>query len=204
MSTQSEIRPAWDQDGPPEFFSCTPGQYISMQQEICRLREFRRGKYSLSEIEGMVKALIEMRQSADALQARLDAILANPRSVVKMAWKAENARWPDSSPQFRRAVRQAFIRGHEWRLTPTEYEALRAQPCTVCSGQIGEHSVGVDRLDNSRGYSIDNLRPCCGPCNVARGCRAIKDWPPTSPAIDGNKPQTIEMPENPKESGGQP
>ena len=30
-------------------------------------------------------------------------------------------------------------------------------------------SIGVDRIDNARGYELDNIRPCCGPCNAIRG-----------------------------------
>jgi len=29
-------------------------------------------------------------------------------------------------------------------------------------------SIGVDRIDNDRGYSIDNIVPCCGVCNGVR------------------------------------
>ena len=27
---------------------------------------------------------------------------------------------------------------------------------------------GVDRLDSTKGYSLENIVPCCGPCNVAK------------------------------------
>jgi len=30
-------------------------------------------------------------------------------------------------------------------------------------------SIGVDRRDNTRPYTLDNLIPCCGPCNAIKG-----------------------------------
>lgn len=30
-------------------------------------------------------------------------------------------------------------------------------------------SIGVDRRDNSLPYRLDNLIPCCGPCNAIKG-----------------------------------
>jgi hypothetical protein len=29
--------------------------------------------------------------------------------------------------------------------------------------------VGVDRVDNSKPYTLENMMPCCGPCNAIRG-----------------------------------
>lgn len=28
---------------------------------------------------------------------------------------------------------------------------------------------GIDRVDNTKGYTIDNVVPCCGICNMAKG-----------------------------------
>src|SRR3990172_1416077 len=30
-------------------------------------------------------------------------------------------------------------------------------------------SIGVDRRDNTQRYTLDNLVPCCGPCNAIKG-----------------------------------
>ena len=30
-------------------------------------------------------------------------------------------------------------------------------------------SIGADRLDNSKPYTIDNIVPCCGACNAIKG-----------------------------------
>ena len=100
--------------------------------------------------------------------ALIDACMADPRGAVRAAWRGILAQHPGSSRQFRTAVRLAVGRGHGWTLTPAQYDHLTAQPCAACDGPLG-NGIGLDRLDNARGYDPDNVRPCCGPCNMLRG-----------------------------------
>jgi hypothetical protein len=45
------------------------------------------------------------------------------------------------------------------------------QKCFYCGefAKIGEHN-GIDRLDNSKGYTLDNIQTCCEFCNISKGC----------------------------------
>jgi hypothetical protein len=104
----------------------------------------------------MVAELTELRKLTD-----------NPHGLVRYAWKRKQAEFPGASKQFKAAIRQAYMRGHLWELTPRQYENLIAHPCYRCGGPIG-NGVGLDRQDNKKGYSLDNVEPCCGPCNVGR------------------------------------
>ncbi len=61
------------------------------------------------------------------------------------------ARWKDEAP-----------------ITLEEYKRLTSQPCEYCGGPLPETSVGLDRIDISKGYSHGNVLPCCTWCNVAR------------------------------------
>lgn len=70
-----------------------------------------------------------------------------------------------SSSRFKAAVRQAIHRGHAWTIRPAEYDRLVSSPCYRCGAPTGS-GCGLDRLDNARGYDLDNVRPCCGPCNL--------------------------------------
>lgn len=72
--------------------------------------------------------------------------------------------------RFGRAVRKAAARGKTWELPRETYEALVEEPCEYCGAPTGA-GVGLDRLDNSRGYEPGNVVPCCGPCNLLRGNR---------------------------------
>lgn len=59
--------------------------------------------------------------------------------------------------------------GHAWDLTEAQYVELNRKPCHYCGGPLPPKGRGLDRLDNARGYSIDNIVPCCTACNRMRG-----------------------------------
>jgi hypothetical protein len=43
------------------------------------------------------------------------------------------------------------------------------QPCHYCGGMLlDETGCGLDRRNNSIGYTIENVLPCCGVCNQIR------------------------------------
>jgi hypothetical protein len=41
--------------------------------------------------------------------------------------------------------------------------------CHYCfSSLLTETGIGLDRINNNLGYSLDNVLPCCGNCNKIR------------------------------------
>lgn len=57
----------------------------------------------------------------------------------------------------------------ECSLTLQEYSDLLAKSCYYCEEPLPpSRCTGLDRIDNSKGYSIDNVLPCCGDCNILR------------------------------------
>lgn len=59
-----------------------------------------------------------------------------------------------------------------WSVKYREYLKLLHSGCHYCGVSlltIGGHSL--DRIDNSKGYTEDNVLPCCGRCNQTRGNR---------------------------------
>lgn len=54
-------------------------------------------------------------------------------------------------------------RGLEMGLSPTEFAEIVVRPCEYC-GDLSE-SMGIDRINNDHGYSLDNVAPCCSTCN---------------------------------------
>ena len=144
----------WTQRGNrPSFFSLNPEQVEVMWEMIDNLEDDR-----------------------ERLAAAVREVEANPRVALKAVWKRIHAQYPGAPAQFRYAVRQAIARGHSWELTLSDYLTLTAQPCEVCGGDVG-NGCGLDRLDNRGGYTPDNVRPCCGACNVARGHRRLGQPP---------------------------
>ncbi len=42
-------------------------------------------------------------------------------------------------------------------------------PCYLCGKEVSQtHMNGIDRFDNTKGYTIDNIRSCCGICNYMK------------------------------------
>lgn len=78
-------------------------------------------------------------------------------------------------------------RGYEWKLTDVEASRLITSPCYYCGEttkntrvdrykNIGFYVNGIDRLDNSGGYTLINCVSCCRICNAAKGIYSLEDY----------------------------
>jgi hypothetical protein len=59
----------------------------------------------------------------------------------------------------------AKARKVEVTLTMDEFRQLNARDCVYCGGDLPFAGYGLDRKDSSRGYTLDNVVPCCRVCN---------------------------------------
>lgn len=66
-------------------------------------------------------------------------------------------------------LRKAYERIDACDMTTAEVYELIRQPCVHCG--TTELPRGLDRIDNSRAHTKDNVAPACAPCNFARGDR---------------------------------
>ena len=75
--------------------------------------------------------------------------------------------------------RNAKKRGHIYNLTEEQFNKITKQNCYYCGAEPssileakysnGEYAYnGLDRVDNNKGYEIDNVVPCCKICNWAK------------------------------------
>ena len=82
---------------------------------------------------------------------------------------------------------QALWRGIEWQLTVNDFQERSDQPCHYCAESGTKicrrkhiKSVfvynGLDRLDNTLGYSRPNCVPCCKKCNYAKHSMNVKEF----------------------------
>lgn len=62
----------------------------------------------------------------------------------------------------------------DWDLTREQFMSFWLKPCFYCGGDIP--TVGLDRIDNSKGYVFENLVPCCGLCNRMKSVMSIADF----------------------------
>lgn len=81
---------------------------------------------------------------------------------------------------FTRNVHRALKMKKEFTLTQDEFTELITSNCFYCGVEplmkhtfkgCSEHILhnGIDRYDNSKGYTLENSRPCCFECNRAKG-----------------------------------
>ena len=80
---------------------------------------------------------------------------------------------------FSKYKQSANRRGHSFELTKEQFKEITQQDCYYCGAKpnqkvgmemlFGEYiHNGIDRVDNNKGYTIDNVVPCCKICNYAK------------------------------------
>lgn len=81
-----------------------------------------------------------------------------------------------------RDVRRAFARyrssakqrGLSFTLKLRDVAMLWQKPCRYCLATIA--TIGIDRLDNAKGYTAANSVPCCTACNSNKGVLNVDCW----------------------------
>lgn len=77
-------------------------------------------------------------------------------------------------------IRNSTIREIEFALTLSEFDAITRLPCHYCgdlpSDGHGSAYTGVDRIDSSKGYFLDNVVPCCEVCNKMKLNYTPLEW----------------------------
>lgn len=75
--------------------------------------------------------------------------------------------WTDSkSASIYNYKERAEKKSLEFELTKEEFDTLKDNACAYCSrANTATHKNGIDRMDNSKGYTMDNCVTCCGQCN---------------------------------------
>lgn len=68
---------------------------------------------------------------------------------------------------YERGARERNLR---FEISKEDFENLiYNNPCYICSRFSSKyHHNGIDRVDNSKGYTLDNCKSCCGDCNFLK------------------------------------
>ena len=93
---------------------------------------------------------------------------------------AFNAVWNDY-------VQQTKRRGREWGITKDEARRIFTSPCSYCGvppsaikkipfGRGSFSFNGIDRIDNSVGYILENCTPCCRTCNIMKQGMSVAEF----------------------------
>lgn len=97
-------------------------------------------------------------------------------------WRAKNIdrlklqdsiRDHDPLRRFKKSVHVSKRRKLEWEISLEDFEMLCPLPCYYCNNKLEDRTkstyCALDRKDNSKGYCLDNILPCCATCNYLRG-----------------------------------
>lgn len=92
------------------------------------------------------------------------------------------------SVRFDLEKRRSKKRNLSFTLTIDEFKAIVKQSCFYCDAKPQQiltrrkdptqHILvnGIDRVDNSKGYELDNCVPCCGFCNVMKSAHTQDEF----------------------------
>jgi hypothetical protein len=69
---------------------------------------------------------------------------------------------------WRSTQRNAYSRGLLFTLSESEYENLIIRPCYYCGFYSLTRFNGIDRIDNNKGYILENCISCCKMCNMIK------------------------------------
>lgn len=66
-------------------------------------------------------------------------------------------------------MRRAKEKGYEWKLTRKFVENIvHKSSCYYCNQRQKNKLMGIDRIDNKKGYILINVVPCCSMCNYMK------------------------------------
>jgi hypothetical protein len=77
----------------------------------------------------------------------------------------KNGNYKDGRTELRiySIARNAHRRGYEYSLSIEDVKEYWQKPCFYCGSSM--ETIGLDRVDNTRGYTKDNIVSCCWDCN---------------------------------------
>lgn len=96
-------------------------------------------------------------------------------SIKRSYYKDNKSRILSSNSEWRKSTfsgrinsykRSASKRNIEWSLSDSDFKSFWGVPCYYCGDSIT--TIGLDRVDSSRGYFVGNLVSCCTECNVMK------------------------------------
>jgi hypothetical protein len=82
---------------------------------------------------------------------------------------------------------KASLRGYAWELTDEDFDRLTSSRCSYCgcvpsnvrsAGKgVGDFVYsGIDRVDNTKGYTPANTASCCKACNTAKSAMSLAEF----------------------------
>lgn len=71
-------------------------------------------------------------------------------------------------------IHGAKHRGILFELTHVEFFSFWQKPCSYCNSEI--KTIGLDRINSTLGYSMNNVVSCCFRCNEMKNNSTVEQW----------------------------
>ncbi len=98
------------------------------------------------------------------------------RRIARKRQQREESRRDPFTNRWLRIQKSSRERGIEWGFD--DQEDLREfwdTPCHYCGGEV-EQRLGLDRVDNDKGYIPGNVVQCCTTCNHMKRSHSVDEW----------------------------
>lgn len=76
-------------------------------------------------------------------------------------------------PKYKSYLNRANVKGLELSLTEKEFKRMLQMSCFYCGGHRWK---GLTRIDNRRGYSLENVRVACHECMMMKSDRDEEEF----------------------------
>lgn len=98
----------------------------------------------------------------------------NPEKIKRYYLESKKDKQRNIQRKYRSYKASAKKRNLDFDLTLNDFKWFWQKPCYYCNDKI--EIIGIDRIDNSKGYIKDNVVSCCLTCNKAKLCLSEKGF----------------------------
>lgn len=122
-------------------------------------------------INGKSRCLIHLKTNKNSVKKykKTDNGILLKRKLDKNLKRRKRRR---TTYRFKYVKSHVLRKGKKWDITEKDWYNIINKPCYYCYlPNDVETGRGLDRLDNSKDYTLDNVVSCCALCNSTRGNR---------------------------------
>lgn len=93
-------------------------------------------------------------------------------------WRENNKQKIQENYKYRFSVLKISAKKRQIPMTISieQFAGLDKLPCHYCNNKKGYAGHGLDRIDSLKGYTLENVVPCCRVCNILKSNKD-ENWP---------------------------
>jgi hypothetical protein len=118
---------------------------------VCRDKEKAKSAHEMNMLRTLHGICLPERQEKDELFEKQEQTAPH----IKDVWRL--------------IQRNAITRNKLFTLSQEEFEKIVIQPCYYCGFYSKHKFLGIDRINNTKGYILSNCITCCKMCNMMKG-----------------------------------